>query len=149
MLRLHLFDAWFCLIICIHFVPFSWFFTITRKNEHTDSESPALPLVGATSLDPLSPGVDVGTNQISASYEVEQFPIEQIEKKLMLQRHLTAKWVNSFVIRCTIPVLNQSSVIKVFSRFFLDCAINIRVVNEVRLFWYPRNSIQNVIQVKF
>lgn len=30
-------------------------------------------------------------NQISASYEVPQFPIEQIEKKLMLQRHLTAK----------------------------------------------------------
>lgn len=32
-------------------------------------------------------------NQISAAYEVPQFPIEQIEKKLMLQRHLTAKWV--------------------------------------------------------
>lgn len=31
------------------------------------------------------------SNQISASYEVLQFPIEQIEKKLMLQRHLTAK----------------------------------------------------------
>jgi AMP deaminase len=30
-------------------------------------------------------------NQISADYEVPQFPIEQIEKKLMLQRHLTAK----------------------------------------------------------
>lgn len=30
-------------------------------------------------------------NQISAAYEVPQFPIEQIEKKLMLQRHLTAK----------------------------------------------------------
>lgn len=32
-------------------------------------------------------------NQISAAYEVPQFPIEQIEKKLLLQRHLTAKWV--------------------------------------------------------
>lgn len=42
-----------------------------------------------------SPSVDEGDedlpNQISAAYEVPQFPIEQIEKKLMLQRHLTAK----------------------------------------------------------
>lgn len=37
-------------------------------------------------------------NQISADYEVPQFPIEQIEKKLMLQRHLTAKWVEKLTI---------------------------------------------------
>lgn len=30
-------------------------------------------------------------NEISAPYEVPQFPIEQIEKKLQLQRHLNAK----------------------------------------------------------
>lgn len=44
---------------------------------------------------PLSPdaeeALDDLPNQISAAYEVPQFPIEQIEKKLMLQRHLTAK----------------------------------------------------------
>lgn len=44
---------------------------------------------------PKTPDADEGTddlpNQISAAYEVPQFPIEQIEKKLMLQRHLTAK----------------------------------------------------------
>jgi AMP deaminase len=44
---------------------------------------------------PKSPDAEEGDedlpNQISAAYEVPQFPIEQIEKKLMLQRHLTAK----------------------------------------------------------
>lgn len=30
-------------------------------------------------------------NEISAPYEIPQFPIEQIEKKLLLQRHLNAK----------------------------------------------------------
>lgn len=30
-------------------------------------------------------------NEISAPYEVPQFPIEQIEKKLQLQRQLNAK----------------------------------------------------------
>lgn len=47
---------------------------------------------------PKTPDAEEGDedlpNQISASYEVPQFPIEQIEKKLMLQRHLTAKWVD-------------------------------------------------------
>jgi len=33
------------------------------------------------------------TNEISAPYEVPQFPIEQIEKKLQIQRHLNEKWV--------------------------------------------------------
>lgn len=31
------------------------------------------------------------TNEISAPYEVPQFPIEQIEKKLQVQRHLNEK----------------------------------------------------------
>ncbi len=30
-------------------------------------------------------------NEISAPFEMPQFPIEQIEKKLLLQRHLNAK----------------------------------------------------------
>lgn len=32
-------------------------------------------------------------NEISAPYEVPQFPIEQIEKKLQIQRHLNVKYV--------------------------------------------------------
>ncbi|KAL7027009.1 hypothetical protein ACKWTF_005262 [Chironomus riparius] len=59
------------------------------------SESPAMSLTGApTSQMPKSPELeepDQLSNQISAAYEVPQFPIEQIEKKLLLQRHLTAK----------------------------------------------------------
>lgn len=31
------------------------------------------------------------TNEISAPYEVPQFPIEQIEKKLQIQRQLNEK----------------------------------------------------------
>lgn len=31
------------------------------------------------------------TNELSAPYEVPQFPIEQIEKKLAVQRHLNIK----------------------------------------------------------
>lgn len=61
-----------------------------------DSESPAMSLTGAPSVSiAKTPNGDEETddlpNQISADYEVPQFPIEQIEKKLMLQRHLTAK----------------------------------------------------------
>jgi hypothetical protein len=61
-----------------------------------DSESPAMSLSGVPGVSiPKSPDVEEATddlpNQISAAYEVPQFPIEQIEKKLMLQRHLTAK----------------------------------------------------------
>ncbi|KAI4479503.1 hypothetical protein M0804_010900 [Polistes exclamans] len=36
-------------------------------------------------------------NEISAPYEVPQFPIEQIEKKLLIQRQLT---VNGSVVNC-------------------------------------------------
>lgn len=35
------------------------------------------------------------SNEISAPYEVPQFPIEQIEKKLQIQRLLNEKWVPS------------------------------------------------------
>lgn len=51
-----------------------------------------MSLTGAQSM-PKSPEPEEAElpNQISAAYEVPQFPIEQIEKKLMLQRHLTAK----------------------------------------------------------
>lgn len=62
----------------------------------SDSESPAMSLTGVPGVSiPKSPEVEEAPddlpNQISAAYEVPQFPIEQIEKKLMLQRHLTAK----------------------------------------------------------
>ncbi|CAO1382196.1 unnamed protein product [Diamesa serratosioi] len=59
-----------------------------------DSESPAMSLTGTSSQMPKSPDVEASDdlpNQISAAYEVPQFPIEQIEKKLLIQRHLTAK----------------------------------------------------------
>lgn len=61
-----------------------------------DSESPAMSLSGVPGVSmSKSPEIEEGSddlpNQISAAYEVPQFPIEQIEKKLMLQRHLTAK----------------------------------------------------------
>lgn len=32
-------------------------------------------------------------NEISAPYEVPQFPIEQIEEKLQIQRQINCKWV--------------------------------------------------------
>lgn len=34
---------------------------------------------------------DLLPNEISAPYEVAQYPIEQIEKKLQIQRHLNVK----------------------------------------------------------
>ena len=62
---------------------------------YSDSESPAMSLSGASGqVVPPTPDAEESDdlpNQISADYEVPQFPIEQIEKKLMLQRHLTAK----------------------------------------------------------
>lgn len=66
------------------------------ETKFLDSESPAMSLTGAPSVSiAKTPNGDEETddlpNQISADYEVPQFPIEQIEKKLMLQRHLTAK----------------------------------------------------------
>lgn len=69
---------------------------VFRERVWADSESPAMSLTGAQGvLGSNDPNAEDSTddlpNQISASYEVPQFPIEQIEKKLMLQRHLTAK----------------------------------------------------------
>ncbi|XP_063703726.1 AMP deaminase 2 isoform X2 [Culicoides brevitarsis] len=59
-----------------------------------DSESPAMSVAGSTNQLPMSPdhhGEHDLPNEISAPYEVPQFPIEQIEKKLIMQRQLTAK----------------------------------------------------------
>lgn len=69
---------------------------VGRERVWADSESPAMSLTGTqgvlgSSNADAEDSTDDLPNQISASYEVPQFPIEQIEKKLMLQRHLTAK----------------------------------------------------------
>lgn len=58
----------------------------------SDSESPPMSISGASGM-ALSPdhGPNDLPNEISAPYEVPQFPIEQIEKKLILQRQLNAK----------------------------------------------------------
>lgn len=51
----------------------------------TGSESPTTPF-------PLSAGAEETLpNELSAPYEVPQFPIEQIEKKLAIQRQLNVK----------------------------------------------------------
>lgn len=50
-----------------------------------------VPGVSMSKSPEIEEGSDDLPNQISAAYEVPQFPIEQIEKKMMLQRHLTAK----------------------------------------------------------
>jgi hypothetical protein len=55
----------------------------------SDSESPAASFSGAGNEE--EDGVNGMGNEISAPYEVPQFPIEQIEKKLQLQRQLNAK----------------------------------------------------------
>lgn len=54
-----------------------------------DSDSPAMSTCGQVTTDTEAP--DNLPNEISAPYEIPQFPIEQIEKKLLLQRHLNAK----------------------------------------------------------
>jgi hypothetical protein len=54
----------------------------------SDSESPAASFSGAAGDEDAVNGMG---NGISAPYEVPQFPIEQIEKKLQLQRQLNAK----------------------------------------------------------
>lgn len=107
----HLFIYKFSLNLITQLIsPLFWFsFMIFVSPDHApmscpletkflDSESPAMSLTGAQSVSiAKTPDADEETddlpNQISADYEVPQFPIEQIEKKLMLQRHLTAKWV--------------------------------------------------------
>lgn len=51
------------------------------------NESPSVSMSGQEMDGALLP------NEISAPYEVAQYPIEQIEKKLQIQRHLNEKWV--------------------------------------------------------
>ncbi|KAK1137165.1 hypothetical protein K0M31_001689 [Melipona bicolor] len=67
----------------------------TGQAKNDGSESPVFGLEGGGT------GTGGGTslrlaphelpNEISAPYEVPQFPIEQIEKKLLIQRQLTVK----------------------------------------------------------
>ncbi|XP_046803094.1 AMP deaminase 2 [Lucilia cuprina] len=59
------------------------------------------PLANAAGQLPKTPGAidenssdDVLPNEISAPYEVPQFPIEQIEKKLQIQRQLNVRWLH-------------------------------------------------------
>lgn len=97
-----LFESTFFIFVILIFFYFSFssFFFIFLMSRPafvddplTDSESPVIGVPGVSI--PKSPDVEDASddlpNQISAAYEVPQFPIEQIEKKLMLQRHLTAK----------------------------------------------------------
>lgn len=52
---------------------------------HAGNESPNVSITGQEmDGEPLP-------NEISAPYEVPQFPIEQIEKKLQIQRHLNVR----------------------------------------------------------
>lgn len=61
----------------INYYPFS--------HSISGNDSSAVPISGQDmDGDPLP-------NEISAPYEVPQFPIEQIEKKLQIQRHLNVK----------------------------------------------------------
>uniref|UniRef100_A0A336MIP2 AMP deaminase n=1 Tax=Culicoides sonorensis TaxID=179676 RepID=A0A336MIP2_CULSO len=64
-----------------------------NHHKEEDSESPAMSVTGPgqMQLSPEHHGEHDLPNEISAPYEVPQFPIEQIEKKLILQRQLTAK----------------------------------------------------------
>ncbi|PBC26635.1 AMP deaminase [Apis cerana cerana] len=71
----------------------------TGQAKNDGSESPVFGLEGGT-------GTGGGTslrlashelpNEISAPYEVPQFPIEQIEKKLLIQRQLTVKAIHNW-----------------------------------------------------
>ncbi|XP_012346268.1 uncharacterized protein LOC100870283 isoform X1 [Apis florea] len=65
-------------------------------DHHRDrSESPVFGLEGGTGTGGTGTSLRLAShelpNEISAPYEVPQFPIEQIEKKLLIQRQLTVK----------------------------------------------------------
>ncbi|XP_018340811.1 PREDICTED: uncharacterized protein LOC108747674 isoform X8 [Trachymyrmex septentrionalis] len=65
-------------------------------DHHRDrSESPVFGIEGGNSAAGASSNLRLAShelpNEISAPYEVPQFPIEQIEKKLLIQRQLTVK----------------------------------------------------------
>jgi len=70
----------------------NYFNAVNGQKDSEDSESPAMSINGAQSIQ-MTPEDAPGVlpNEISAPYEVPQFPIEQIEKKLQLQRQLNAK----------------------------------------------------------
>ncbi|XP_012346274.1 uncharacterized protein LOC100870283 isoform X3 [Apis florea] len=63
--------------------------------EDEGSESPVFGLEGGTGTGGTGTSLRLAShelpNEISAPYEVPQFPIEQIEKKLLIQRQLTVK----------------------------------------------------------
>ncbi|XP_037936468.1 AMP deaminase 2 isoform X3 [Teleopsis dalmanni] len=65
------------------------------KSNTGGAESPS----SSTGQQPVTPNngeeIDALPNEISAPYEVPQFPIEQIEKKLQLQRHLNVRAMGS------------------------------------------------------
>ncbi|XP_011708010.1 PREDICTED: AMP deaminase 2 isoform X1 [Wasmannia auropunctata] len=70
--------------------------TPSHNVDHRDrSESPVFGIEGGASGAAASTGLRLAShelpNEISAPYEVPQFPIEQIEKKLLIQRQLTVK----------------------------------------------------------
>ncbi|GLV42221.1 AMP deaminase [Carabus blaptoides fortunei] len=62
--------------------------SISTLQERTGSESPSF---NANTHFPVSDVRQELPNEISAPYEVPQFPIEQIEKKLQIQRQLNSK----------------------------------------------------------
>lgn len=63
---------------------------LSHKNKNPGNDSPTKSIPGQEmDADPLP-------NEISAPYEVPQFPIEQIEKKLQIQRQMNNKWVFAF-----------------------------------------------------
>lgn len=62
--------------------------SISTLQERTGSESPSF---NANAHFPVSEDRQELPNEISAPYEVPQFPIEQIEKKLQIQRQLNSK----------------------------------------------------------
>ncbi|KZC14015.1 hypothetical protein WN55_06221 [Dufourea novaeangliae] len=67
----------------------------TEQAKNDGSESPVFGLEGSGAITAGGPSLrhvpHELPNEISAPYEVPQFPIEQIEKKLLIQRQLTVK----------------------------------------------------------
>lgn len=65
---------------------FLCYVSITESYQFTGNESPSF--AGSPAF---SGGQQELPNEISAPYEVPQFPIEQIEKKLAIQRQINYK----------------------------------------------------------
>lgn len=70
-----------------HLLGMLWFLILNNKYQIAGNESPS-SFVGNAQFPDTEPELP---NEISAPYEVPQFPIEQIEKKLQIQRQLTTK----------------------------------------------------------